>query len=72
MQWNEFDYETQQEVIDRIGDLMLKQKDDHLQFALAAAMVELDMWSNSPCPTMIGNETGPFAVEATDPYPEDE
>lgn len=48
MQWNDLDYETQLKVIDRFGDVMLQEKDERLQFAMAAALVELEMWSNSP------------------------
>ena len=48
MQWNDLDHETQLEVLDRLGDTMLQEKNERLQFAMAAALVELEMWSNSP------------------------
>lgn len=72
MQWNDLDYETQRQVISQIGDLMLKQTDERLQFAMAAAMVELDMWSNTPCPIIARDEKGQYVAQAADPYTEDE
>ena len=48
MQWNEFDYEMQMKILDRIGDLILQEKDEAMQFGLAAAITELEVWSNSP------------------------
>jgi hypothetical protein len=72
MQWNDFDYETQLLVIDRLASLMLKEKDDHVQFAMAAAIVELEMWSNSPCLEFEPLPEGPYVAQATDPIPEDE
>ena len=48
MLWNDLDYETQLLVMDRFGDMLLAEKDESLQFAMAAALVELETWSNTP------------------------
>jgi hypothetical protein len=48
MQWNDLDHDTQLLVMDRFGDMMLSEKNEGLQFAMAAALVELEMWSNTP------------------------
>ena len=48
MQWNDLDHETQLLVMERFGDAMLAEKDERIQFAMAAGIVELEMWSNSP------------------------
>lgn len=48
MQWNDLDYETQLLVMDRFGDMLLAEQDEGLQFAMAAALVELETWSNTP------------------------
>jgi|SRR5271166_3338684 len=48
MQWNEIDYEMQMKILDRIGDLILQEKDEAMQFGIAAAITELEVWSNSP------------------------
>lgn len=74
MQWNELSYEMQMKVLDRIGDLMLEEDDDEpLQFALAAAIMELEVWSNSPCQVVEEKEelTWPYVAQAADPIPED-
>lgn len=48
MQFTELSYEMQLKVLDRIGDAMLKEQDEFLQFAMASAIVELEMWCNAP------------------------
>lgn len=48
MRWNELDYEMQMRILDRIGDLILGEKDEVMQFGIAAAIGELEIWSNSP------------------------
>jgi hypothetical protein len=48
MQWNDVEYELQMKVLDLFGDLLLKETDERLQFAMASAIVELEMWSNTP------------------------
>lgn len=48
MQWNELDYETQMKILDRIGDLINQEKDVVIQYGIAAAINELEIWSNSP------------------------
>jgi hypothetical protein len=50
MQFTELTYEMQRKVLDRIGDAMLKEQDEFLQFAMASAMVELEVWCNAPIP----------------------
>src|ERR1700728_3445725 len=50
MQFTELTYEMQLKVLSRIGDAMLKEEDEFLQFAMASAMVELETWCNAPIP----------------------
>lgn len=63
MQWNDLDHETQLLVMERFGDAMLAEKDERIQFAMAAGIVELEMWSNSP----IVEREATYEVEA-DPF----
>jgi len=68
MQWNDLDYETQQLVISRFGDMLLAEQDEQLQFAMASALVELEMWSNSP---VIERSRDPVAITVeADPFRE--
>lgn len=60
--WNEIDYETQKRVMDLIEELLLKQKEIDLQDGMAAALAELEVWSNSPCQIIGPNDP----VEASD------
>ena len=75
MQWNDLSYQMQMKVLDRIGDLIFEEKDEAMQFAIAAAIVELEIWANSPC-TIIGedgeviNDPFPFVANAQDPEEE--
>jgi hypothetical protein len=48
MQWNNIDYDMQMKILDRIGDLILQETDESMQFGIAAAITELEVWSNSP------------------------
>jgi hypothetical protein len=48
MQFTELTYEMQLKVLDRLGDAMLQEEDEFLQFAMASAIVELEMWCNAP------------------------
>ncbi len=47
---------------------MLEEKDEQVQFAMAAALVELEMWSNSPIPERITKDSV-LTIEA-DPFSE--
>ena len=38
----------QLKIMDRIGDLIMEEKDEAVQFGIAAAITELEMWSNAP------------------------
>jgi len=49
MQWNDLTWEMQMQVLDKFGDLLLHQTDEKMQNAMVAAIVELEMWSNTPC-----------------------
>jgi len=60
--WNDFSYEDQQKVLDKIEEVLLREKDEHMQDVLMAAMIELEIWSNSP----IISENEPDVVEAQD------
>lgn len=66
MQWNDLDHDTQLEVLDRFGDTMLQEKNEQLQFAMAAALVELEMWSNSPIIDRTTQDT--ILVVEADPF----
>lgn len=60
-------------VLDRIGDLMLEEDEDEpLQFAIAAAIMELEVWSNSPCEIVEEKPEWPYVAQAADPIPEDD
>jgi hypothetical protein len=48
MLWNQLNYETQMKILDRIGDLIFQEEDEAMQFGIAAAITELELWSNSP------------------------
>lgn len=47
--WNELNYENQTEVMELIKKLAFEQQSHEVKEALVAALVELNMWSNSPC-----------------------
>jgi len=64
MQWNELEYEVQMKVMDRIGDLIFQTEDEQMQFAIAAAITELEVWSNSP----IIVRQAPLPMEEPDPF----
>ena len=65
--WNELDYETQKRVMDLVEDLLLKQTDITMQDGLAAALTELEIWSNSPI-RIVKDENGePYVAQAADP-----
>lgn len=51
MQWNNLDYEVQVKIMSLIEDLLLEQTDIEIQDGMVAALKELEMWSNTPCPT---------------------
>ena len=68
MQWNEIDYDNQMKVVDRIADLLDKEKAPMMRAGIIAAIHELEIWSNSPCLTVeyyFDDET-PFVAEAVD------
>ena len=68
MQWNELDYDLQMKVVDRIINLLDKEKDPMMWEGIVAAMHELEIWSNSPCLTVEYNfdDETPFVAQATD------
>lgn len=47
--WNHLDYFTQVKAIDLISELIEQQMDQTMRTALAAAVTELEIWSNTPC-----------------------
>jgi hypothetical protein len=68
MQWNEVDYDNQMKVVDRISDLLDKERDPIMLAGIIAAIHELEIWSNSPCIVIeydFDDET-PFVAEAVD------
>jgi hypothetical protein len=70
MQWNDVDYKTQRKILDMLEDLLLKQTNTDIQEAMVAAILELEAWSNRPCPVQYEDENGPYiaqAVDAVDP-----
>lgn len=70
--WNELSYETQIKVMDLMELLLLEQSDIELQDGLAAAISELEIWSNSPCEVIDGENESVFIAQATDQNTEDE
>lgn len=67
MNWNNFDYETQRKILDMLEDLLLKQTDFTIQEAMVAAILELEAWSNRPCPVQDEDDKGPYIAQAADP-----
>ena len=68
MQWNEIDYDLQMKIVERITDLLDKEKAPMMREGIIAAIHELEIWSNSPCLTVeydFDDET-PFVAQATD------
>jgi hypothetical protein len=49
--WNHLDYPTQVRAIDLISKLIEEQMDSSMRTAIAAAVSELEIWSNTPCAT---------------------
>lgn len=70
MQWNNFDYQTQKKILDMLEDLLLKQTDIDIQEAMVAAILELEAWSNRPCPVQDADERGSFISQAY--FPDEE
>lgn len=69
MNWNSFDYATQKKILDMLEDLLLRQTDIEIQEAMVAAILELEAWSNRPCPII--DEHGTYMPEAFDPFPQE-
>ena len=65
--WNEFDYTTQSEVMDFI-DNFKKKAPSHLKEAVTAAIMELEVWANTPCQEIEVDEEGRVIARAQDPY----
>ena len=70
--WNELSYETQLKVMDLVEELLLEQSDIDMQDGLAAALKELEIWSNSPCEVIDSENESVFIAQATDQNIEDE
>ena len=68
IQWNNVDYKTQRKILSMLEELLLKQTEFEIQDAMVAAIVELETWSNRPCPVQDEDEQGPYIAQATDPY----
>lgn len=64
--WNEIDYDTQKRVMDLIEELLLKRTDEDLQDGMAAALSELEIWSNSPCQIVEDPNDPTSPVQAAD------
>jgi len=46
--WNHLSYADQVRAMNLISDLIQEQKDPMLKVSLAAALIELEIWSNGP------------------------
>ncbi len=46
--WNHLSYADQVKAMNLISDLIQEQADPMLKVSLAAALIELEMWSNGP------------------------
>jgi hypothetical protein len=80
MLWNEISYEEQVQILEKICDLARQETNFNIKKGLVAALNELDLWSNSPCPEYVDRdiedgddipcffETEDHAVPATVPY----
>lgn len=69
IQWNDVDYKTQKKILDMLEELLLKQTEFEIQDAMVAAIVELEVWSNRPCPVQDIDGNGPYMVHP-DPFRE--
>ena len=67
IQWNDVDYKTQRKILDMFEDLLLKQTEFEIQDAMVAAIVELEVWSNRPCPVVCFDSDGSYIAEP-DPF----
>lgn len=67
IQWNDVDYKTQKKILDMLEDLLLKQTEFDIQDAMVAAIVELEVWSNRPCPVQCVDSDGSYLAEP-DPF----
>lgn len=65
--WNEFDYITQAETMNFLNNFKRKAP-SHLKEAVGAAIAELEMWANTPCPELEVDEEGHAIVVAQTPY----
>jgi hypothetical protein len=63
--WNHLDYPTQVRAIDLISKLIEEQMDSTMRIAIAAAVTELEIWSNTPCAL-------PTPIEAEDEFEDDD
>lgn len=50
--WNHLQYIDQAKAMDKIAELLEEQSDETTRIALAAALAELEMWSNASCETV--------------------
>jgi hypothetical protein len=50
--WNHLDYPTQVRAIDLISKFIDQQTDSLMKTAIAAAVTELELWSNAPCDSL--------------------
>jgi hypothetical protein len=74
MSWNDLDYETQCNALEKIANLITRECGDS-KTALIAAFQELDLWSNRPCSDesktkyiVAHNELDNDVVEASDSF----
>lgn len=63
MIWNELEYDLQRKVIDRIVDLLKDEESGEMQDGIIAAVHELEIWSNTPCQIIGGDDYVASAVE---------
>jgi hypothetical protein len=70
MQWNDVDYKTQKKILDMLEELLLKQTEFEIQDAMVAAIVELEVWSNRPCPIQDMDNNGSYMIQP-DPFKEE-
>ena len=46
--WNHLQYADQVKAMEKIAELIDSQNDETMRLALAAALMELEIWSNTP------------------------
>lgn len=63
MQWNDLSWEMQRHVLNKLEEKLLEETDIPTQDAMVAAIQELELWSNTPCPVVDDEQMVAQAVD---------